>query len=130
MDFFISPLPKILILAIFTALSLSSEEAMYAVIETGGKQYRVAEQDRLTVEKIDAKAGSTVEISKVLLVADGDKVTVGKPTVAGAKVTAKVVSQQRGRKLRIAKFVRRGGYFNRMGHRQELTTLTIEKITI
>ena len=103
---------------------------MYAVIETGGKQYRVAENDRLTVEKIDAKAGSTIELSKVLLIADGDKITMGKPTLSGAKVTAKVVSQQRGKKLRIAKFVRRGGYFNRMGHRQSLTTLTIEKISI
>jgi large subunit ribosomal protein L21 len=103
---------------------------MYAVIETGGKQYRVAENDRLTVEKIDAKAGTVVELSKVLLVADGDKITMGKPTVSGAKVTAKVVSQQRGKKLRIAKFIRRGGYFNRMGHRQDLTTLAIEKISI
>ena len=103
---------------------------MYAVIETGGKQYRVAENDRLTVERIDAKAGSMVELSKVLLIADGDKISMGKPTLAGAKVTAKVVSQQRGRKLTIAKFVRRGGYFNRMGHRQDLTTLAIEKITI
>jgi len=103
---------------------------MYAVIETGGKQYRVAQNDRLTVEKIEAKAGSMVELSKVLMVADGDKITLGKPTVAGAKVTAKVVSQQRGKKLRIAKFVRRGGYYNRMGHRQDLTTLTIEKISL
>jgi large subunit ribosomal protein L21 len=103
---------------------------MYAVIETGGKQYRVAANDRLTVEKIDAKAGDVIELSKVLMVADGDKITLGKPTLAGAKVTAKVVSQQRGKKLRIAKFIRRGGYFNRMGHRQDLTTLAIEKITI
>jgi large subunit ribosomal protein L21 len=103
---------------------------MYAVIETGGKQYRVAENDRLTVEKIEGKAGSTIELSKVLMVANGDTITLGKPTVSGAKVTAKVVSQQRGKKLRIAKFVRRGGYFNRMGHRQDLTTLAIEKISI
>lgn len=102
---------------------------MYAVIETGGKQYRVAENDRLTVEKIEAKAGSTVELSKVLLVADGDKITMGKPSITGAKVTAKVISQQRGKKLKIAKFIRRGGYFNRMGHRQDLTTLAIEKIS-
>jgi len=103
---------------------------MYAVIETGGKQYRVAENDRLTVEKIEGKAGSTIELSKVLMVANGDTITLGKPTVSGAKVTAKVLSQQRGKKLRIAKFVRRGGYFNRMGHRQDLTTLAIEKISI
>jgi large subunit ribosomal protein L21 len=103
---------------------------MYAVIETGGKQYRVAENDRLTVEKINAEAGSTIELSKVLLVVNGDSITMGKPTVTGAKVTAKVLSQQKGKKLRIAKFVRRGGYFNRMGHRQELTTLAIEKISI
>jgi large subunit ribosomal protein L21 len=105
------------------------EEAMYAVIESGGKQYRVAENDRLTVEKIDAKAGDSIQISKVLMLADGDKITVGKPTVPGAIVTAKVLSQQLGKKLRVAKFIRRGGYFNRMGHRQALTTLAIEKIT-
>lgn len=103
---------------------------MYAVIETGGKQYRVAENDRLTVEKIEGKAGSTIELSKVLLVADGDKITAGKPLVQGAKVTAKVLGQSKGRKLRIAKFVRRGGYFNRMGHRQLLTTIAIEKISL
>lgn len=103
---------------------------MYAVIETGGKQYRVAENERLTVEKIDAKAGEHIEITKVLLVADGDMIKLGKPMIEGAKVSAKVLSQQKGRKIRVAKFVRRGGYFNRMGHRQELTTLSIEKISL
>jgi large subunit ribosomal protein L21 len=102
---------------------------MYAVIETGGKQYRVAEKDILTVERLAGKAGDSVEIAKVLLVADGDKISVGKPALSGAKVTAKVISQPRGHKLRVAKFKRRGGYFNRVGHRQELTTLSIEKIS-
>lgn len=101
---------------------------MYAVIESGGKQFRVAENERVTVEKINAKPGEKIEITKVLLLADGDKISVGKPTVSGAKVTAKVVSNQRGTKLTVAKFVRRGGYFNRVGHRQSLTTLLIEKI--
>ena len=103
---------------------------MYAVIESGGKQYRVSQGERLTVEKIEAKAGSTVELSKVLMIGDGDKVTFGKPAIAGAKVTAKVLGQSRGGKLRVAKFHRRKGYFNRMGHRQSLTTLSIETISL
>jgi large subunit ribosomal protein L21 len=103
---------------------------MYAVIETGGKQYRVAEKDRLTVSRIEAKAGDSIQMGRVLMVADGDKITFGKPTLGTAKVTAKVLEQKRGQKLRIAKFRRRKGYFNRMGHRDELTILSIEKITI
>ena len=103
---------------------------MYAVIETGGKQYRVAENDRLTVSRIEGKTGESIALDRVLMIADGDKITFGKPTLSTAKVTAKVLEQKRGQKLRIAKFRRRKGYFNRMGHRDELTTLSIEKITL
>ncbi len=103
---------------------------MYAVIETGGKQYRVAENDRLTVDRLEGKAGDILELGRVLMVADGDKISMGKPALTGAKVTAKVLGQPRGKKIRVAKFRRRKGYFNRMGHRQELTTLSIEKISI
>ena len=103
---------------------------MYAVIETGGKQYRVAENDRLTVNRLQAKAGDTISLEKVLMVADGDKLSFGKPLLAGAKVTAKVLGQPRGRKITVAKFRRRKGYFNRVGHRDDLTTLSIEKISL
>ena len=106
-----------------------SEEDMYAIIRTGGKQYQVAPGARVRVEKLAGEIGETVELTEVLLVADGDKVTFGKPVVSGAKVTAKVVAQGRGDKMLVAKFRRRGGYFNRVGHRQSLTTLQIEKIS-
>lgn len=103
---------------------------MYAIIETGGKQYRVAANDILHLEKLTGKTGDTLTLDKVLLVADGDTLHTGKPTVSGAKVTAKVLAQRRGAHVRTSKFKRRGGYFNRMGHRQALTTLKIEKIAL
>ncbi len=102
---------------------------MYAVIETGGKQYRVAENDRVTVEKLEGKPGEVVTFEKVLLVADGDKISLGS-AVKGAKVSGTVLLQDRGERIRVAKFIRRGGYYNRMGHRQYLTTVTINKISL
>jgi large subunit ribosomal protein L21 len=103
---------------------------MYAVIETGGKQYRVAAHDKVSVEKLDVKVGDSISLDKVLLVADGDKISVGKPTLAGAKVTAKVLAQEKSPKVRAEKFKRRGGFYHRVGHRQELTTLQIEAIAL
>ncbi len=103
---------------------------MYAIIETGGKQFRVAAQDTINVEKLDAKAGDSLSLDKVLLVADGDSVTVGKPLVAGAKVQATVVAQRRGSRVRSEKFKRRTGEYHRHGHRQYLTTLKIESISL
>lgn len=103
---------------------------MYAVIETGGKQYRVTDGERLTVEKLEGEIGSKLTLGKVLLVADGDKVTLGKPTVAGAKVEATVLSQDRTQKVRVVKFKRRTGYHHRIGHRQSVTTLRVEKISL
>ena len=103
---------------------------MYAVVETGGKQYRVAAKDKLTVEKLPAKAGDTVQFDRILLLADGDAIHVGKPTVAGAKVTAKVLAQDKEKRVRAEKFKRRGGYYRRVGHRQSVTTLLIEAISL
>ncbi len=103
---------------------------MYAIIETGGKQFRVAAQDTINVEKLDAKAGDKLALDKVLLVADGDKVTVGKPVVSGAKVQATVVAQSRGTRVRAEKFKRRTGQYHRHGHRQYITTLKIETISL
>ncbi|MEQ8965219.1 MAG: 50S ribosomal protein L21 [Azospirillaceae bacterium] len=102
---------------------------MFAVIRTGGKQYRVAENDVIEVEKLDAEAGSTVTLDQVLMVGEGESVTVGAPTVAGASVAAEVVEQGRGDKVLIFKKRRRKNYRRFGGHRQYLTTLKITGIS-
>jgi len=102
---------------------------MYAVIATGGKQYRVQQGETLHVEKLEAEAGKTVEFTDVLLVADGENVKVGAPHVAGAKVTAEVVGNGRGEKLIVYKYRRRKGYRRKNGHRQPFTALKITGIT-
>jgi large subunit ribosomal protein L21 len=101
---------------------------MYAVIQTGGKQYKVSPGDVLKVEKLEAKKGDTVELKDVFMVADGDKVSVGKPTVANAKVTAEVVAEEKGEKLLIFKHRRRKGFRKTIGHRQKYTTLKVTDI--
>ena len=101
---------------------------MYAVIQTGGKQYRVAEGDNLKVEKIAADEGANVELDRVLMVADGETVTVGKPYIEGGKVTATVKGHGRGKKVKIIKFRRRKQHLKRQGHRQWFTELTITGI--
>ncbi len=100
---------------------------MYAVIQTGGKQYRVAEGDTIRVEKLDGEVGSKVEFTDVLMVG-GDKVEVGKPRVDGAKVTAEIVAQDLAKKIVVFKMKRRKGYRNRRGHRQPYTELRIESV--
>ena len=102
---------------------------MYAVIQTGGKQYRVSEGDTLKVEKLAAEAGADIEIDRVLMVADGDSVTVGRPYVAGGKVTATVKAHGRHAKVRIIKFRRRKHHLKRQGHRQWFTELQITGIS-
>ncbi len=102
---------------------------MYAVVETGSKQYRVTPGDTLEVELLDTAKGKEVIFDKVLLVADGDKVTVGQPTVAGAKVTADVVEARKaGDKVIAFKMRRREGYHRTIGHRQKLTLVKIKNI--
>jgi len=103
---------------------------MYAVIQTGGKQYRVAEGDSLKVEKLAAEAGTDIDLDKVLMVADGDQVMVGKPFLEGSKVVAKVVANGRGPKVRILKFRRRKHHLKRAGHRQAYTELTVTSISV
>jgi large subunit ribosomal protein L21 len=100
----------------------------YAVIQTGGKQYRVREKDVLSVELLDAEPGKTLELAPVLAISDGGKLRVGTPSIAGASVTVTVVRNERGEKLEVFKKRRRKGYSRRMGHRQELTVLRVEKI--
>lgn len=101
---------------------------MYAVIKSGGKQYRVEEGQRLTVERLDAEPGAEVLVEDVLLVADGDEVTIGTPQVAGALVRATVLEHRRGPKIIVFKKKRRKNYSRKQGHRQDQTALRIEKI--
>ena len=102
---------------------------MYAVIQTGGKQYRVVQGDTLRVEKIAADEGATVELDKVLMVAEGEDVKIGKPYVDGGKVTATVKSHGRGKKVKIIKFKRRKSYLKHQGHRQSYTELEVTGIS-
>ncbi|OHE81577.1 MAG: 50S ribosomal protein L21 [Lysobacterales bacterium GWF1_69_6] len=101
---------------------------MYAVIVTGGKQYRVMRGETLKVEKIDLEEGKSFEIDKVLMLGDGENVKVGAPTVDGAKVTATVKSHGRLDKVRIVKFRRRKHHRKQMGHRQYFTEIEITGI--
>ncbi|PIE35388.1 MAG: 50S ribosomal protein L21 [Gammaproteobacteria bacterium] len=101
---------------------------MYAVVKTGGKQYRVSEGDRLKVESIKADEGAEVTLDEVLMIGNGDSVTIGAPQVDNASVTARVVAQGRGKKVRIIKFKRRKHYRKQMGHRQNFTELEITGI--
>jgi large subunit ribosomal protein L21 len=103
---------------------------MYAVIQTGGKQYRAEPGKTIMVEKLEGDAGAKVVFDQVLLVSSGDgaTVTVGKPTVAGAKVTGEIVDQTRGPKLVVFKFRLRKNYVRRNGHRQDLTAVKIAAI--
>ncbi len=102
---------------------------MYAVITTGGKQYKVSPGDVVRVESLEAKKGDTIEIKDVYMVADGDKVSVGKPTLKTAKVTAEVVEEGRGEKLLIFKHRRRKGFRRTNGHRQNYTAIKVKEIT-
>jgi len=101
---------------------------MYAVVKTGGKQYRVTPGEKLKVEQIPADIGSEVVLDQVLMVADGDSVTVGNPVVAGASVKAKVLSHGRHEKVTIFKMRRRKHHQKHQGHRQNYTELQIESI--
>ena len=102
---------------------------MYAVISTGGKQYKVSPGDVVRVESLDAKIGDTIEMKDVHMIADGDKISVGKPTISSAKVTAEVVAEGRGEKLLIFKHRRRKGFRRTNGHRQNYTAIKVKEIT-
>ena len=102
---------------------------MYAVLETGGKQYRVSTGEKLEVELLPVEAGQPFVFERILLVSDQGKVTVGAPLVAGAKVLVDVVEHKRGEKKVIWKMRRRKGYHKKQGHRQELTVVQVREIT-
>jgi len=101
---------------------------MYAVLKTGGKQFRVSEGDVLFVEKLEAEVDSVVELTEVLAVSNGETLTVGKPMVEGAKVLAKVVAQGKAKKVVVFKYKRKKDYRKKNGHRQPYTKILIEKI--
>ena len=101
---------------------------MYAVIKTGGKQYRVSEGQTLNIETLPLEVGAKVDFDQVLLVANGEDVKAGAPIVKGAKVTAEVVLHGRGKKVNILKFRRRKHHMKRMGHRQNFTQVKIQSI--
>ena len=102
---------------------------MYAIIRTGGKQYQVAPGERLRVEKLAGDIGDTLELTDVLLVADGQDVKIGQPVLEGAKVTAQIVEQGKAKKVLVFKKKRRKGYQVKRGHRQHFTALEIKDIS-
>jgi len=102
---------------------------MYAIIRTGGKQYQVAPGERVRVEKLDGNVGDTIELADVLLVADGEDVRIGQPVVDGVKVMARIVEQDKAKKILVFKKKRRKGYRVKNGHRQHYTALEIKEIS-
>lgn len=102
---------------------------MYAVIVTGGKQYRVEEGQVLKIEKLPHEIGANFDFEQVLMVADGDSINVGTPVVTNAKVSAEVLAQDRAKKVEILKFKRRKHHMKRMGHRQSYTQVKITGIS-
>lgn len=101
---------------------------IYAIIETGGKQYRVSSGQVIDVEKLGVAEGNTIELDRVLLIADGDKVTIGTPTVEGARVLATSRGEDRGKKVIVFKYKNKTRYSKKTGHRQPYTSLTIDRI--
>ncbi len=101
---------------------------IYAIVETGGKQYRVTEGLTLDVERLEAAEGGRVELNRVLMLGDGDNVTVGKPLIEGARVLATVKENGRGKKIVVFKYKAKVRYRRKNGHRQPFTTLSIDKI--
>jgi large subunit ribosomal protein L21 len=100
----------------------------YAIIETGGKQYKVTQGQKIDVELLNAEEGSTVQLDKVLMIADGDKTTIGKPLIEGARVMATVKKNGKGKKIIVFKYKSKVRYRRKNGHRQPFTSLNIEKI--
>jgi large subunit ribosomal protein L21 len=101
---------------------------MFAIIRTGGKQYKVQKDDTIRVEKLEGKAGDTVSLGEVLFMSDGKSPKLGEPTIKGASVSAKVVEQTRGEKIIVFKKKRRQNYRRKNGHRQDITVLKITDI--
>ena len=103
---------------------------MYAVVKSGARQYRASVGDTIVVERLPAEVGQQLELDEVLLVADGERVEIGQPTVEGAKMLATVVAQEKGPKIRIFKYHPRKRYRRRAGHRQRYTRLRVDEIVM
>ena len=103
---------------------------MYAVVKTGGKQYRVTEGDTLKVEKLNGEVGSRIELTEVLAVGEGDDVRIGVPIVENAKVVCEITEQGRGKKIIVFKKKKRKGYSKKQGHRQDFTALKVDVIAV
>ena len=103
---------------------------MYAIIQSGSKQYKIKVGDTIRTERMDSKVGEKIELKEVLLIKDEDQVLVGRPLLVGARVIAEVREQGREKKIVIGKFKRRKGYRRKAGHRQEYTALLIEEIKL
>ncbi|MEW5988516.1 MAG: 50S ribosomal protein L21 [Chloroflexota bacterium] len=103
---------------------------MYAIVESGGRQYRAEEGHSFSVEKLPYEVGSQIELNNVLLIADGDQVVVGQPAVSGAIVKATVVEQYRGKKILVWKYTPKERYRRRQGHRQQYTRLRVDEIVV
>jgi len=101
---------------------------MYAVIKTGGKQYRVASGEEVRVERLSGEVGDTIDFEKVLLTSDGDDIHVGKPFLENTKVVGRITRHDKNRKIVVFKYKRRKGYRRKQGHRQEFTQVRIEEI--
>jgi large subunit ribosomal protein L21 len=124
------PLVKAALLCDFARLFLPGKDVMtYAIIKTGGRQYRVAEGDTVDVDLLDVDAGKTATFGEVLMFADGKHVAHGDPLISGAKVTAEVVEQRKDKKVIAFKYKRRKGYHRTVGHRRKLTRVKIKSIT-
>jgi len=103
---------------------------VYAVVRSGARQYRASVGDTITVERLPAEVGQQLELGEVLLVADGEQIEIGQPTIGGAKILATVVAQEKGPKIRIFKYHPRKRYRRRAGHRQRYTRLRVDKIVM
>jgi large subunit ribosomal protein L21 len=114
----------------FARLFLPGNLMAYAIIKTGGRQYRVAEGDTLDVDLLDVEAGKTATFGDVLMYADGKDLTHGNPLISGAKVTAEVIEQRKDKKVIAYKFKRRKGYHRTVGHRRKLTRVKIKSISV
>jgi len=103
---------------------------VYAVVRSGARQYRASVGDTITVERLPAEVGQQLELGEVLLVADGEQIEIGQPTIGGAKILATVVAQEKGPKIRIFKYHPRKRYRRRAGHRQRYTRLRVDEIAM
>ena len=103
---------------------------MYAVVKSGARQYRASVGDTILVERLPAQVGEQLELDQVLLIADGEQIEVGRPTIGGAKMLATVVAQEKGPKVRIFKYHPRKRYRRRAGHRQRYTRLRVDEIVV